>query len=261
MSWRIEENKTIMQPRPYVLTIAGFDPSGGAGVLADCKTFEQHGVYGFGVCSALTVQTDDTFLNMHWLTAGQIIEQVEPLLSKFVVSACKIGIINSPETLLAVIQFLKEHNPAIHIVWDPVLKASAGYDFHAVDTFHNLEAILAAITLATPNYHELQQLQSIINEPLVKENCAAFCAVLLKGGHRPDALGTDTLYEPAGSTTLVAGVENVSPKHGSGCVLSAAITARLALGHSLPDACRSAKQYVENFLNSNQSLLGYHSIC
>jgi len=250
-----------MQPRPYVLTIAGFDPSGGAGVLADCKTFEQHGVYGFGVCSALTVQNDDTFLSSHWLTADQIIEQLEPLISKFVVSACKIGIINSPETLLTIIKYLKEHNPAIQIVWDPVLKASAGYDFHSVNTFHNLEAILAAITLATPNYNELQQLQSIIDEPLIKAERAAFCAVLLKGGHRPDALGVDTLYEPVGSTTLLAGVEKVFPKHGSGCVLSAAITARLGKGENLPEACRGAKQYVETFLNSNQSLLGYHSIC
>jgi hydroxymethylpyrimidine/phosphomethylpyrimidine kinase len=250
-----------MQPRPYVLTIAGFDPSGGAGVLADCKTFEQHGVYGFGVCTAWTVQTDDSFLNMHWLTAEQIIEQLQPLLNKFVVSACKIGIINSPETLVTIIRLLKEHNPAIHIVWDPVLKASAGYDFHVVDTFHSLEAILAAVTLVTPNYNELQQLQSITHEPLIKDDRAAFCAVLLKGGHRPDALGTDTLYEPVGSTTILAGVEKVFPKHGSGCVLSAAITARLAQGQTLQAACQGAKQYIETFLNSNQSLLGYHSIC
>jgi hydroxymethylpyrimidine/phosphomethylpyrimidine kinase len=137
--------------RPYVLTIAGFDPSGGAGVLADCKTFEQHGVYGFGVCTAWTVQTDDSFLQLHWLTAEQIIEQLQPLLKKFVVSACKIGIIHSPETLIEVIRLLKEHNPAIHIVWDPVLKASAGYDFHAVKSFHSLEAILASVSLVTPN--------------------------------------------------------------------------------------------------------------
>ncbi len=61
---------------------------------------------------------------------------------------------------MEVVRFLKEHNPAIQIVWDQVLKASAGYDFHAVDTFHSVEAILAAVTLITPNYNELQQLQS-----------------------------------------------------------------------------------------------------
>ena len=158
----------MQSPRPYVLTIAGIDPSGGAGVLADCKTFEQHGVYGFGVCTALTVQTDDSFLNLHWLTAEQIIEQLQPLINKFEIVACKIGIINSPETLIEVIRFLKERNPAIQIVWDPVLKASAGYDFHTVDTFHSLEAILAAVTLVTPNYNELQLLQSIMKEELIK---------------------------------------------------------------------------------------------
>jgi hydroxymethylpyrimidine/phosphomethylpyrimidine kinase len=247
--------------RPNVLTIAGFDPSGGAGVLADCKTFEQHAVYGFGVCTAWTVQTDDSFLNIHWLSAEQIIEQLQPLLNKFMITACKIGIIDSPETLLEVIAFLKESIPSIQIVWDPVLKASAGYDFHSVETFHSLEAILAAVTLITPNYDELQQLQTITGEPLIKDEQARFCSVLLKGGHRPDALGTDTLYEAAGRTIMEAGVEKVFPKHGSGCVLSAAITARLALGQHVQEACRGAKQYVESFLNSNQSLLGYHTTC
>lgn len=251
----------MQTPRPNVLTIAGFDPSGGAGLLADCKTFEQHGVYGFGVCTAWTVQTDDSFFNIHWLSAEQIIEQLQPLMNKFVVSACKIGIIDSLETLLEVIGFLKENSPSIQIVWDPVLKASAGYDFHAMDTFHNLDVVLAAVTLVTPNYNELQQLQAIRGEALIKDDRAVFCPVLLKGGHRPDALGTDTLYEPAGQTIIAAGVEKVFPKHGSGCVLSASITARLAQGATLQQACREAKQYTELFLNSNQSLLGYHAPC
>lgn len=251
----------MQSPRPYVLTIAGFDPSGGAGVLADCKTFEQHGVYGFGVCTALTAQTDDSFLNLHWLTAEQILEQLQPLINKFEIVACKIGIIDSPDTLIEVIRFLKEQNPAMQIVWDPVLKASAGFDFHTIDTFHSLEAILATVTLVTPNYNELQLLRSITGEELIKEEKAMFCSVLLKGGHRPDAIGTDTLYESAGHTVITAGVEQAFPKHGSGCVLAAAITANLAKGHSLKEACQLAKQYVETFLNSNQSLLGYHTIC
>ncbi|THU39717.1 hydroxymethylpyrimidine/phosphomethylpyrimidine kinase [Niastella caeni] len=251
----------MQPPRPYVLSIAGFDPSGGAGVLADCKTFEQHAVYGFGVCSALTAQTDDSFVNVNWISAEQIIEQLEPLLKKFVVPACKIGIIESPDTLIAVIRCMKEYNPGIQIVWDPVLKASAGYDFHAINIFHSLEAILSTVTLVTPNYNELQHLQTITNDVLIKDDRSVFCSVLLKGGHRLDALGTDTLYETGGNTIIEAGVDKVYPKHGSGCVLAAAITARLAQGHSLQEACRMAKQYVETFLNSNQSLLGYHSIC
>jgi len=251
----------MQTPRPNVLTIAGFDPSGGAGVLADCKTFEQHAVYGFGVCTAWTVQTDDSFFNIHWLSAEQVIEQLQPLMNKFMISVCKIGIIDSLETLLDVIVFLKESNPAIQIVWDPVLKASAGYDFHSVKSFQSLDAVLAGVTLVTPNYNELQELQSMTGEALVKDDRAVFCPVLLKGGHRPDALGTDTLYESTGHTIIEAGVGKVFPKHGSGCVLSAAITARLAQGQSVQQACQSAKKYIETFLNSNQSLLGYHASC
>jgi len=250
----------LQPPRSYVLSIAGFDPSGGAGLLADCKTFEQHAVYGLGVCSALTVQTDNSFLNVHWLNAEQIIEQLQPLVTRFGIAACKIGIIHSAETLIEVIRFLKEFNPSIRIVWDPVLKASAGYEFPSNNGLHNLEAILAAIDLVTPNYDELQRLQTIANEELIKDDRAVFCSVLLKGGHRPDALGTDTLYEPGKSTVIPAGVDKVFPKHGSGCVLSAAITARLALGSTLKEACRHAKQYTEGFLNSNRSLLGYHML-
>lgn len=250
----------MLTPRPYVLSIAGFDPSGGAGILADCKTFEQLGVYGFGVCSACTVQTDSEFLHVRWMNTDQILEQLRPLTRKFVISACKIGIIGSADSLIEIIRFLKEHNPAIRIVWDPVLKASAGYEFHAENGFHSIEAILAGIELVTPNYDELQRLQTITTEVLVHEERATFCALLLKGGHRPDALGTDTLYEQSGHTIIPAGVDKVFPKHGSGCVLSAAITAQLSLGATLKDACRRAKQYVETFLNSNHSLLGYHSI-
>jgi hydroxymethylpyrimidine/phosphomethylpyrimidine kinase len=235
--------------RPYVVSIAGFDPSAGAGVLADCKTFEQHGVYGFGVCSALTVQNDSEFLHVQWLSAAQVIEQLQPLTKKFTIAACKIGIIGSLDILQAVIHFLNQHNRHMHIVWDPVLKASAGYGFHNSIAAEQLSAILRTIDLITPNYEEWQRLS----------DHAIPCAVLLKGGHRPHALGVDTLYEGNESTVIEPGVEQVSPKHGSGCVLSAAITARLAKGDTVRDACRHAKQYIETFLNSNETLLGYHT--
>lgn len=250
----------MQPPRNYVLSIAGFDPSGGAGVLADCKTFEEHAVYGFGVCSALTVQTDVSFYKVQWLTAAQIIEQIQPLINRFGIAACKVGIIESAETMLEVVQFLKDHHPAMRIVWDPVLKASAGYEFPSNNGLHNLEAILALIDLLTPNYDELQRLQTMTNELLVKDDRAVFCSVLLKGGHRPDAPGVDTLYEPGRSIVIQPGVDKVSPKHGSGCVLSAAITAQLALGRTLKDACRLGKQYTETFLNSNKTMLGYHHL-
>jgi len=240
----------MQQLRPYVLSIAGFDPSAGAGIIADCKTFEQLGVYGFGACSALTVQNDDEFFKVQWLSADEIIEQLQPLTKKFSIAACKIGIIGSLEVLQGVIAFLKQHNPFIQIVWDPVLKASAGYNFHYEIHASKLREVLSAITLLTPNYTGFEQLQP-----------GNACAVLLKGGHRPDRPGVDTLYEADSHKIINFGAEKVFPKHGSGCVLSAAITAQLAKGDSLQEACRKAKQYIEAFLNSNHSLLGYHNLC
>jgi len=142
---------------------------------------------------------------------------------------------------------LKQHNPEICIVWDPVLKASAGFAFHNEVHAQQLESI----DLITPNYEEWQRLSLPVSNT----------AVLLKGGHRPDATGTDTLYEGNECIVIEPGVDKVFPKHGSGCVLSASITAWLAKGESLRDACRNAKRYIETFLNSNETLLGYHTLC
>jgi hydroxymethylpyrimidine/phosphomethylpyrimidine kinase len=246
------------ETRPYVLSIAGFDPSAGAGVLADVKTFEMHRVYGFGICSALTIQNDTDFLKVTWLETREIIEQLEPLLDKFKIKACKIGIVKDLETLLAVISYLKERQPDIRIVLDPVLKASAGYTFHSRLDQINLKKILREIQLVTPNYEEIQQLYGDLPPAVAAKTLTAYCAVLLKGGHNPATPGTDFLFQNDTVSALEPGFEVVHPKHGSGCVLSAAIAANLAHGHSLLEACRKGKQYTETFLSSNSTLLGYH---
>ncbi|MFD2514820.1 hydroxymethylpyrimidine/phosphomethylpyrimidine kinase [Pontibacter locisalis] len=244
--------------RPYVLSIAGFDPSGGAGILADIKAFEQHGVYGFGVCSALTVQSDTDFLKVQWLSAQEIMEQLEPLVSKFKIRACKIGIGQSMDVLLEVILYLKRRQPHIQIVLDPVLKASAGFNFHGALEDQQLKAVLQEITLATPNYNEIQQLNPDLPPTNAAKEMAKRCAILLKGGHNPEAPGTDYLFTQNSCTPFEPTLLSVSPKHGSGCVLSASIAANLALGYTLDEACRRGKRYTESFLSSNDTLLGYH---
>ncbi|WP_207429790.1 hydroxymethylpyrimidine/phosphomethylpyrimidine kinase [Pedobacter sp. SYSU D00535] len=244
-----------MNQRPYVLSIAGFDPSAGAGVLADVKTFEQHEVYGFGVCSALTVQNDQEFERTQWLEKEQIMDQVAVLTRRFRIDACKIGIVPSMEVLLGVLDFLKAHNPSMCIVLDPVLKATAGYSFHTSVDPAELRRVLTQLSLVTPNYEEKVQLDSMLGSPI-----EAFCNVLLKGGHHPARKGVDVLYENGKAFEIPAGVAEVQQKHGSGCVLASAITARLALGNTLLESCRLAKTYTEVFLNSNNSLLGYHHL-
>lgn len=246
--------------RPYVISIAGFDPSAGAGVLSDLKCFEAHRVYGFGICSALTVQTDSDFLKNDWLSAAQIIDQFNPLLKKFPVSVAKIGLIRDLDTLEEVCVHLKQLNPEIKIVVDPILKASAGYKFHewALEP-EKLKSALKRLYLITPNFQEMKSLGEGQEVHSVCEEWSERVAVLLKGGHNPDAPGTDFLYTEKQCLELKPEQMKIFQKHGSGCVLSAAITARLALGNSLTEACLQAKQYTYIFLNSNTSLLGYHS--
>lgn len=247
--------------RPYVISIAGLDPTAGAGLLSDLKCFEAHRVYGFGVCSALTIQTDTTFLKNDWLETEQVIAQLAPLLEKFPIQAVKIGLIKNLETLSAVCEYLNSFDPKIKIVLDPILKASAGYNFHEwnpeLDIF---KSVLKRLYLITPNYLEMQALKGSEEIDQVCRSWSEDCAVLLKGGHHPSSPGTDYFFHKKEALEFKSGTTSVSQKHGSGCVLSSAITAQLALGNSLPKSCLLGKQYIEQFLNSNTSLLGYHNL-
>ncbi|WP_449438485.1 bifunctional hydroxymethylpyrimidine kinase/phosphomethylpyrimidine kinase [Pedobacter steynii] len=124
-----------------------------------------------------------------------------------------------------------------------------------------LSPVLKQIDLITPNYNEMLSLGGQTTDASsIARLWANYCPVLLKGGHSITTLGTDYLYEQDGIYEFTPHVNEIHQKHGSGCVLSAAIAANLALGHSLKQACGNAKLYIEDFLNSNNTLLGYHSL-
>jgi hydroxymethylpyrimidine/phosphomethylpyrimidine kinase len=172
----------------------------------------------------------------------------------------KIGLIQDLGTLEEVCIHLKQLNPEIKIVVDPILKASAGYKFHEWNTeAEKLKSVLKRLYLITPNFQEMKSLGGGQEVHSLSEEWSEHVAVLLKGGHNPDAPGWDFLYTGKQRLELKPEQTEVFQKHGSGCVLSAAITARLALGNSLAEACLQAKQYTYTFLHSNTSLLGYHS--
>lgn len=240
------------------MSLAGLDPSGGAGLLADIKTFEAQNTYGLGVCTALTVQTDSEFLGAEWITADRIIAQAMPLLEKFPVTFCKIGLIAHPDTLLEVLPALRAIRPGLRFILDPVLKASAGYVFHAALT-QQWMAVLPHVYLLTPNYEEAIAMSGAPDGETGARKMAAFCHVLLKGGHRPDKPGWDTLYNGNEHTDFMPVAVDALPKHGSGCVLSAAITAALARGMPLREACEAGKNYTLRYLQSSPGLLGWHS--
>ncbi|RFS23510.1 hydroxymethylpyrimidine/phosphomethylpyrimidine kinase [Chitinophaga silvatica] len=245
--------------RPKAMSIGGLDPSGGAGLLADIKTFEQHKVIGYGCCSAITAQTSAEVFSVSWLSNNEILTQVRPLLEEDL-QYCKIGIMPGAKATLELIEDLKMLQPGIRIILDPVLKASAGFNFHASQEFSVWKEILSLLYLITPNAIEAQQLTGINNAEGAALELSASCSVLLKGGHRTQQLGYDILYTQNNIHQFSPGPENVYPKHGSGCVLSAAITSCLAKGMTLTESCSNGKRYTEKLLASHSSLIGYHHI-
>lgn len=232
--------------RPIVLSIGGLDPSGGAGLLADIKTVEQHRCIGMGVATAWTVQTESRFESVHWLSLQEILSQLQPLLLQYRIGAVKIGIIPGLEILRALLQVL----PGIPVVWDPVLAASAGGNFLQDVAEGLLEEVLHHVTLVTPNVPE----SSVLQLP------RAGCTTYLKGGHDMAHKGRDVLYSGTSLVHEFPSSGELPAKHGSGCVLSSAIAAGLAKGEALVTTCTNAKAYTERILASNNQRLAYHHV-
>ncbi len=250
-----------MKSRPHILTIAGFDPSNGAGLTADIKTFEALKCYGLAVCTANTIQNDIAFKTCHWMDVEMIKEQIDVLFERFEISFVKIGIVKNWKVLHDIVDFLLEKNNKIKIIVDPILRSSSNFDFHNSSIPREFDQILDKIYLLTPNYIEIEQLyvDKTIQETI--KYISSKANLLLKGGHKQESLGRDELFTKNGKQyTFNPKGQNHSEKHGSGCVLSSAITAYLALGFPLLKACFRGKRYTEKVLSSNNGLLGYHKI-
>lgn len=243
--------------RPYVLSIAGFDPSAGAGILADIKTFESNGVYGLGVCSAITFQNDISFEKVNWISADEIIEQVK-VLQRFSFGYVKIGIVESFHALDTIVTYLRSVNEEVRIVWDPVLKASAGFNFHTVIDRQELEELCRKLYLVTPNWKEAERMPAAGDAIENAREMSKWCNVLLKGGHSKEGSARDILFVGNEEYDLLHERLSNAEKHGSGCVLSSAITAALTKGNDLHASCIHGKKYVTGFLKSSDTLLGIH---
>jgi len=239
----------MQENRPIVLSIAGFDPCGGAGVLADVKTFEQLKTHGMAVITANTIQTEDHFMAIEWQDIQTVQKGIEMLMHRYAIKVIKIGIVKDFMFLKSIVDTVKVNNSEAFIIWDPVIKSSSGFTFFNKDDVKKLPEALTDIDLLTPNFNEYQLLESVLTQ---SNN------VLVKGGHRKEQVGVDILKIGSHETAILPDAVSVSPKHGSGCVLSSAIAAAIALGQDLETACRLGKKYVEQYLNSHHSLLGHH---
>lgn len=246
-----------MVHKPFVLSIAGFDPSAGAGILADIKTLENNDVYGLGVVSALTWQNDREFEKVEWIDVDKIVSQVQVLLRRYQLKHIKIGLIESAEVLYQLLRFLKSNIEEPVIIYDPILKASAGFTFHDADPDQFIE-IMRGVDCITPNIPEATHLfgDEDLHDRLM-ELRRAF-NIYLKGGHTGSNMSMDVLYTKEDIYTFSNPRLPNGEKHGSGCVLSSSLTAQLALGKSLPDAAERANKYTYQFLGSSETPLGHH---
>lgn len=235
------------------MSIAGFDPSGGAGTLADVKTFEQHKVYGFAVITANTFQNDKQVKRVDWLPVQDILSQIDVILDRFEVKFFKIGIVSGAEMLHTIKEHIRKRVSKPFISWDPVLKASAGNEFFNGQI--SVSELMEGLNLITPNAAEFEILFKSEDQAL---KLSASAMVYLKGGHNESKPGYDVVFNKGKRVGYNSQESRATAKHGSGCVLASALTANLALGFKVHQSVLKSKRYIEAVLSSNEELLAYH---
>ncbi len=240
---------------PFVMSIAGFDPSSGAGVSADLRAVEAAGAYGLGVCSALTFQNEERYEGTRWIPAEEIIRQCGVLFRKHRPEVVKIGLVRDFEVLAQVVKYVREEVSDVKIIWDPILKATAGEVFHT-QAPKGWQELLDGIYLVTPNTEELPLLlgENADMEALQGIARRHGVCILWKGGHNEGELSTDRLVTPEKIYRFTV-QKSTGTKHGTGCLLSSSIAARLAQGTALPEACREAQTYVAQIIGGTEGLL------
>ena len=234
---------------PILLTIAGFDPSCGAGAGADLKTFAAHGCYGVAAITALTVQTTAGVESVQATPAVTLRAQLEALANDAEISAVKIGMLGNRANAAAVAEFLDTRKFA-HIVLDPVLKSSGGTELvDAAGARYIGAELMKRASVITPNTAEAEALSGLSVSDTAGMEAAArklvdlgARAVIVKGGHLERAV--DVLYDGTQMITLGGDRVRTENTHGTGCTFASAIAAQLALGRGLSEAATLAKAYV-----------------
>ena len=246
-----------MSKMTYAMTVAGFDGSGGAGILADIKAMKDFGVYGCSVCTALTVQNEESFADPGFLPWEQVRVQLEKLWEVRAYRFVKIGLVQDAEMLRNIVEWIRAKSKKTFIIWDPIMSATTGYRFFTDDDADRFFPVFSEIDLITPNQYEYAYLGLGVADSRSELLVGKKTSILLKGGHAEGDDSTDTLWY-AGNTykftsKRLPGVD----KHGSGCTLSSALLANVALGKSLPEACQAAKLYIEKFLTGGEGRVGW----
>lgn len=252
---------------PRVLSIAGSDSSGGAGIQADLKTFSALGCYGMTAITALTAQNTQGVRAIHSVPPQMLRDQIDAVVEDIGVDAVKIGMLHSPEVVMTVAEALDAHGLK-QVVLDPVMVAANGAKLISDEAISVLvNELFPRVLVVTPN---LDEAALLLGRPLTGtdelEQAAQELlgqrahAVLLKGGHLPghDVLDILVQANAAGQVTELHKLHSLRISthnlHGTGCTLSSAVAAYLALGFNLPDAVQAARIYVRSALYAGSNV-------
>ncbi len=234
----------------HLLTIAGSDSSGGAGIQADLKTFAAHGTFGMSVITAVTAQNTQGVTMVQDIDAAVIEAQINAVFDDIRVDAVKIGMVSHPEIIRTISERLRYYKPKI-IVLDPVMISKSGYSLLAPEACSGLvRELLPLATLVTPNLPEAEvisgmkvQYKGAMRPVAERIMDLGAKAVLVKGGHLSDS-ADDLLFD--GQTECWFRSERIETKntHGTGCTLSSSLAANLAKGMGLEEAVAASKSYI-----------------
>ncbi|HTS59104.1 MAG TPA: bifunctional hydroxymethylpyrimidine kinase/phosphomethylpyrimidine kinase [Terriglobales bacterium] len=238
---------------PVVLTIAGFDPSSGAGVTADIKTIAAHGCYGVSCITALTVQSTAGVRRVEPISAELVTETLDELVSDVPIAAIHIGMLGAGQVVWAVAKFL-EQQATRNVVLDPILKSSSGADLLDRDGARLLrEKLIPLASIVTPNLDEASALTGLAVENLEQMRAAArklhdmgSPAVVITGGHLQQAIDLLSFTSERGIDQEVFKSARLrsNSTHGTGCAFASSLACHLALARGLPDSVLLAKAYV-----------------
>jgi hydroxymethylpyrimidine/phosphomethylpyrimidine kinase len=243
----------MAQPPPVVLSIAGFDPSSGAGVTADIKTIAAHGCYGVACITALTVQSTAGVRRVQPVEPGLVTETLEELAADLEIAAVHIGMLGSEKVVQAVADFLARRDLG-NIVLDPILKSSSGASLLDSTGMRLMaEKLLPLATVVTPNVDEASSLTAmpVTNVETMRAAAARLHsmgadAVVITGGHLEKAIDLLSFTTKHGIEQEIfkSDRQRSTSTHGTGCAFATAVTCHLAQGRGLPEAVLLAKAYV-----------------
>lgn len=246
-----------------VLSIAGSDPSGGAGVQADLKAFSARGTYGMAALTALTAQNTQGVTGVHAVPAGFVADQIRAIFADIRVDAVKIGMIANAEIAEAVADVLRPYRDTLPIVLDPVMMAKGGSPLLAPDAIDAVTyRLMSVASLVTPNLPEAAALlreavaetREAMAEQAERLRRLGPGAVLVKGGHLEAGDSPDVLADADGLHWFAGLRVDTKNTHGTGCTLSSAIAAELAKGAAPAQAVSIAKAYLTGAISAADTL-------